>query len=98
MLQLSETPGGVLLPVKIVPGARRTKYLGEWQGRARIAVAAPPEKGRANEAVVEFLAGLLGLAPRRLAVVSGHAHPLKTIRIEGAAADDVAAALQLPRS
>lgn len=87
-----------MLPVKIVPGAKRTKFLGEWQGRARIAVSAPPEKGKANEAVIEFLAGRLDVHPRQLTVVAGHTHPLKTIRIEGVAADAVASAFQLPRS
>jgi len=98
MLLISESQGAVLLPVKIVPGAKRTKFLGEWQGRARIAVAAPPEKGKANDAVREFLADLLSVHQRQLTVVSGHANPLKTIRIEGVAANAVASALQLTRS
>ena len=98
MLNISESQGAVLLPVKIVPGAKRTKFLGEWQGRARIAVAAPPEKGKANEAVLEFLAGLLGVHERRLSVVAGHTNPLKTIRIDGVAANAVASALQPSRS
>lgn len=98
MLDISETDGAVTLPVKIVPGASRTKFLGSWQGRARIAVAAPPEKGKANEAVVEFLSQLLGVHRRQVTVTSGHSNPLKTIRIDGVKAADVQSAFQASRS
>lgn len=83
----------MLLPVKVVPGASRTKYMGEWQGRARFAVAAPPEKGKANEALVKALAKLLCLDRRRVSVVVGATSPLKTVRIEGMAGEAVRAAL-----
>ncbi|MDO8631245.1 MAG: DUF167 domain-containing protein [Phycisphaerales bacterium] len=98
MLKITEDNGGVLLPVKIVPGASRTRFMGEWLGRARIAVAAPPEKGRANQAVAEFLAGLLHLSRRNVSVIAGHTTPLKTIRIDRVTADAVRAALQPDRS
>ena len=98
MLEISESGGAVLLPVKIVPGASRTKYLGEWQGRARIAVAAPQEKGKANQAVVEFLSGLLDINRRQITVITGLTSPLKTIRIEGVSASAVQAAFQPRRS
>ncbi len=98
MLEISETGGTVLLPVKIVPGAKRTKFLGEWQGRARIAVAAAPEKGKANQAVVEFLSSLLDINRRQITVTTGLTSPLKTIRIEGVAASAVQAAFQPRRS
>ena len=98
MLAISDSGGAVLLPVKIVPGASRTKYLGEWQGRARIAVAAPPEKGKANQAVVAFLGELLGVDKRQIAVITGLTSPLKTIRIEGVASSAVQAAFQPRRT
>jgi len=72
-----------LLPVKVVPGASRTRFLGEWEGRARIAVAAAPEKGKANAALAVFLAKLLSVRKRDVIVVAGHTSPLKTIKIEG---------------
>ena len=94
MLEISESGGAVLLPLKIVPGAQRTKFLGEWQGRARIAVAAAPEKGKANQAVVEFLGSLLEINRCQISVIHGLASPLKTIRIEGVSASAVQAAFQ----
>lgn len=91
MLKITAESGAVLLPVKIVPGASRTRYLGEWQGRARIAVAAAPEKGKANAALAEFLADLFGVSKRAVIVVAGKTVPLKTVRIEGVASDVVRA-------
>ena len=94
MLQLTLEDEAVLLPVKVVPGASRTRFLGEWEGRARIAVAAAAEKGKANAALASFLAKLLSVRKRDLIVVAGHTSPLKTIRIEGVTVHAVRAALQ----
>jgi hypothetical protein len=90
--------GAVLLPVKVVPGASRSRYMGEWNGRARVAVAAPAERGKANQALLELLAGLLNLDRRLLQVVVGETSPLKTIRIGGITAEAVLAALESSRS
>ena len=98
MLNITTENEAVRLPVKVVPGASRTRYLGEWDGRARIAVAAPPEKGKANQAVVKLLAELLGVDRRDIEVVAGFANPLKTIRIDRITADAVRAALESDRS
>jgi len=98
MLTITEDEAGVLLPVKVVPGASRTRYLGEWDGHARIAVSAPPEKGKANEAVIEFLAGRVGVSRKDVSVAKGTTTPIKLIRIEGIAADTVRRRLQPGRS
>ena len=98
MLKLTSEDNAVLLPIKVVPGASRTRLIGEWNGRAKVSVAAPPEKGRANKALVALFAGLLALRPRDVTVVAGHTSPVKTIRIEGVTADMVRAALQPDRS
>jgi len=86
--------GAVLLRVKIVPGASRTAILGEWNGRLRIAVAAAPQKGKANAALTAFLAKKLSLPKARVEVAAGAADRLKTIRIVGIDAETVRAVLQ----
>ena len=83
MLRLIAKENAVLISVKVVPGASRTRYLGEYGGAARVAVAAPPEKGKANRAVVALLADLLATRKSDVTVVSGHAASLKTIQIAG---------------
>lgn len=90
--------GGAILLVKVVPGASRTAYVGQWNGRAKIAVAAPPEKGRANEALVKYLVDLLAVKRSSVVVSSGHGSPLKTVRIGQVPAAAVAAALEAARS
>ncbi len=94
MLDVTAEENAVLLLVKVVAGASRTRLLGEWDGRAKVAVAAPAEKGRANKAVIAFLAELLAVRTSDITLVAGHTSSLKTIRIERVTGDVVRAALQ----
>lgn len=86
------------LAVKVVPGASRTRFLGAWGDRARFAVAAPPEKGKANAVLGAFLAKQLGVRRRDVTVIAGATVPSKTIRIEGVTERDLRALLQPDRS
>lgn len=86
-----------MLRVKVVPGASRTRVLGRHGDRIRIAVAAPPEKGKANSALLEFLAPTCGLRVRDLAVEAGHTSPQKTVRLQGISPQAVSAALGLSK-
>lgn len=95
MVKLRTEGNVILLPVKVVPGASRTRLMGEWDGRAKIAVAAPPEKGKANQAVEKFIAGLLGLKRIDVSVCAGRTSSVKTIRIARAGLDAVRAAIEL---
>lgn len=98
MLALTRDKNAVLLPVKIVPGASRTRYLGPWQGHARIAVAAPPERGKANKAVIAYLADLMGVRKRDVSIVAGQTAPTKRVRIERTTVEAALAALQAAQS
>jgi len=71
------------LSLKVVPGSSRDEVVG-WLGDSlKVKVKAPPEKGRANEAVVALLADRLGIDSSSIAVVSGHGSPAKTVAVEG---------------
>ena len=98
MLDLTAKQNGVIVPVKVVPGASRTRYLGPWEDRVRIAVAAPAERGRANKALIAFLADLLSVRNSDVTVISGCTSPIKTVRIERVSLETVRAAFQLHRS
>ncbi|MCP4247415.1 MAG: DUF167 domain-containing protein [bacterium] len=98
MVELRQDQGAVLLPVKVVPGASRTRLMGELDGRVKIAVASPPEGGKANQALISFLAGVLDVKKKALTVETGRTSPTKTIRIDRAQPDDVRRALGLDRS
>ena len=60
------------LKVKVVPGSSRDQIAG-WLGDAlKIKVTAPPERGKANEAVIAIVAERLGLPASDLEIVAGH--------------------------
>lgn len=86
---LREDGDGVLLHVHLQPGARRDAVCGEHGGRLKIAIAAPPLEGRANEALVEWLADRLGLPRRQVRLVSGQRSRDKTLRAAGVGAGEV---------
>jgi len=73
----------VKLFVKVVPKSSRNCVVG-WMGETlKVCVTAPPERGKANAAVVEVLAEALGLSAERVRVVVGHASPHKVVEIDG---------------
>jgi len=73
----------LLLRVKVVPNASRTKLAGLLGDRLKLSVSAPPENGKANDAVCQLLAKTFGLPVRQIEVTAGHTQPTKTLRIEG---------------
>lgn len=80
---LSESRGAIRLAVHVQPGARSNTVLGEHGGALKIAVAAPPVDGKANDAVGAFVADAFGLPRRSVAVVAGHQSRRKVLTLEG---------------
>ncbi len=79
-----------------MPGSRASSIVGPLGDRLKIKVAAPPEHGKANQAVCELLAKALGISARSVCIIAGLSNPEKTARITGLAAPDVRAKLSLP--
>ena len=74
--------GPLTLKLKVVPSASRDA-VGTWLGdRLKVTVTAPPEKGRANDAVIRLLARKLGLRRTDLRIVAGETSPSKTLEID----------------
>jgi hypothetical protein len=80
---LREVPGGVCLEVLVQPRASRTRVAGVHDGRLKIQLAAPPVDGEANAALVEFLAGALGVRRSDVAIERGETGRRKTVRVAG---------------
>ena len=95
---MSSTPTrSVFLSVRVTPGAGRDAVMG-WQGDAlRLSVAAPAERGKANEAVIRLLGGALGLPRQQLRIVRGQTARRKVIAIEGLDETEVRARLDALR-
>ena len=69
--------------IKVIPKASKTELAGYLpDGTWKVKVAAAPEKGRANRALVEFLAEHLGVAKSRVHIVSGETSQLKRIHVD----------------
>jgi uncharacterized protein (TIGR00251 family) len=84
---LRETAEGVTVAVRAQPGAKKTAVAGFYgEGAAaqlKIAVHAPPIEGRANEALIAFLADLFSLARRDVILLSGDTNRSKVFLLRG---------------
>jgi uncharacterized protein (TIGR00251 family) len=69
--------------LRVSPGARRSELVGRHGAGWKVRVAAPPEGGRANDAVLDLLARELSLPRRSLSIVSGQTAREKVVRMEG---------------
>ena len=75
------------LHVRVQPGASRARIVGMLGDALKVAVTAPPEKGKANKAMSRLLANELGLAQGAVRVAAGIASRRKTVDIEGISQD-----------
>ena len=87
--------GRLFLDVLVVPGASREGCAGLLDGRLRIRVRAPPERGRANRAVADLLAARLGVRRSEIELVAGAASRRKTWALPPLAPETVRNALGL---
>jgi uncharacterized protein (TIGR00251 family) len=78
---------GVTLAVRARPGAKRTAIAGIYgegpSAQLKIAVNAPPLEGRANAALIEFLAKMFGLPKNAVEILSGEIARSKVFRLRG---------------
>ena len=84
---------GCTLQVRIHPGARKNAITGTHDSAIKISLTTPPIEGRANEALIAFLADQLRLPKSRIALITGATSRSKTLRITGKSAAEVQAAL-----
>jgi hypothetical protein len=83
----------VRITVRVSPGARRTEVTGPYGGGWKVRVAAPPERGRANEALVLHLAELLGVPKAAVRIAAGPGSRDKVVEVDGLTAAEIDAAL-----
>jgi uncharacterized protein YggU (UPF0235/DUF167 family) len=69
--------------LRVSPGARHSELVGRHGEGWKVRVAAAPEGGRANDAVLDLLAAELELPRRSLSIVSGHSAREKVVLMEG---------------
>ena len=74
------------ISLKIAAGARTTAFAGRFGDAWKLHVAAPPVDGKANEAILRFLARLLAIPSGSVRIVSGLTSSRKTVEIDGVSA------------
>jgi len=71
------------LRVRVIPKSSKTELAGYLpDGTWNIRIAAAPEKGKANRALIEFLSKHLGIPKSRIRIVSGETSRLKRLQVD----------------
>ncbi len=78
---LREDGDGVVLSLHIQPGAKRSETAGLHGEALKIRLAAPPVDGRANDALIAFLAKALGVPKASVSLVAGQSSRAKRVRV-----------------
>ncbi len=94
-LKINNIDDGVVLSVKVVPASSKTAVAGLLNGMLKLKISAPPEKGKANQQLTEFLAKKLGLKKNAVNIISGQTNPVKKIRVSGINAETLLKKLDL---
>lgn len=90
---IRETNDGIVIALKVRPGARQAGFSGVHNHQLRVAVQAPPEHGRANRAVIRLLASTLSVASSQIEILRGTTSRSKQVRVQGVTLDDARAKL-----
>jgi uncharacterized protein len=72
-----------MLQVKVHPGAKSNEITGFAGGVLQVKIAAPPEKGKANKELTDFLSQLLDVTKSSISIVKGEKGRSKLISVEG---------------
>ena len=84
---LRESAGRTTLTLHIQPGAKKTEVAGQHGDALKIRLAAPPVDGKANAALINFVADRLGLAKSAVSLKSGQTSRRKVLEITAAPQD-----------
>jgi len=80
-LELTETPRGTRLRLRVRAGGRSDAIVGVHGGALKLTVTAAPERGKANRAVVALLAERLGIPVSEIEIVAGTSSPDKVVQL-----------------
>lgn len=72
----------LVLELHVQPGARRTEFAGKHGERLKVRLAAPPVDGKANAALIEYLAAHYGVPKRCVSITSGLHSRSKRVEID----------------
>ncbi len=91
----SAQPGGVRLAVQITPNAKKTEVIGVQDDALKIKLQAQPIEGKANEALINYLAKALSVPRSAVTITHGHTNKRKLVEVAGDLAPPAVEALLL---
>ncbi len=83
MLRITKTNTGTTFSVRMQPGASKNEIVGVQKDALKIRISAPPVEGKANKALIQFLAKQLTVKRNQVEIISGHTTRIKTIHVIG---------------
>jgi hypothetical protein len=95
MLNVRKTDDGVVFRIKVQPGAVKNEIMGVQGDVLKIKISAPPVKGKANKALIDFLAKELGVKRSEVEIVSGHTSRIKKIKVVGEGTQELGKGMKL---
>ena len=87
MLKTTKTATGATFRVRVYPGASKNEIVGVQEDALKIRISAPPVEGKANKALINFLAKQFRVKKSEIEIVSGVTSRAKTIHIVGEGAE-----------
>jgi uncharacterized protein (TIGR00251 family) len=81
VLNFVEKDGRIVFNVKVVPGSSKTLIAGLYNGMIKVRLSAAPEKGKANQALVELLAEKFNIPKNSIAILSGLTSKIKQVAV-----------------
>ena len=73
----------VIFKVYLQPKASKNEIVGSYRDGIKVKITAPPVEGKANEALIRFLAKELGVSPSCIEITRGQHFREKTLKISG---------------
>lgn len=92
-LDLQQHDTGTVLPIKALPGSSKNELRGIHDGRLKVCVTQIAEKGKANKAIIRFIASILDLPRGDVSIVSGHSSNEKQLLLKNINPQDVTSQL-----
>src|SRR5438552_12039922 len=94
----NDADGTAVVRLHVQPGAGRTAVVGRHGDAVKVRVAAPPEGGRANDAVVALVAAAFDVKLKAVTLISGQSSRAKRVQIDGIAEAELKRLLELAMS
>jgi uncharacterized protein (TIGR00251 family) len=94
-LEIDENNGGVVFGIKVIPGSSKSAISGLLDGKLKVKVTAAPERGKANQALIDFLAKKLGIKKKHINITSGHTGFIKSVHVSDISSENLLKGLNI---